>query len=205
VLLDLSAHSSRQVRFCYADPPYPGQARKGYGGTWASRPSADRGDVAEVDHAALVADLEVQAYDGWALSTSSSALAEVLRVCPPTVRVMAWVKPFASFKPNVNPGYCWEPVIVMGGRKLGRHVPTVRDYVSANVALMRGTVGAKPKAFCWWLFMVLGMQKGDVLVDQFPGSGAVMAAWESYQRSGQADLFEPLSIYTGNKSTEELP
>ena len=54
----------------------------------------------------------------------------------------AWVKPFASFEPGVNPGYAWEPVIFGGVRNLGRDVPTVRDFVSAPITLKRGLVGA---------------------------------------------------------------
>lgn len=108
-------------------------------------------------------------------------------MCPDDVRVMAWVKPFAIFKPNVNPGYCWEPVIVRGGRqKRDRSEPTVRDWVSANVTLKRGVSGAKPREFCWWLFGVLGLQRGDTFDDLFPGSGAVAAAWAEWQNGWMA-------------------
>ena len=160
------------MRFCYADPPYPGQARKHY---------SDDPQCAEVDHAALVAQLE--RYDGWALSTSSPALARVLPMCPPDVRVMAWVKPFASFKAGVGVAYAWEPVIVRGARSRTRAQHTVRDWVSANITLQRGTHGAKPDAFCYWLFEVLNMQPDDAFVDLYPGSGAVTRAWERW-RSG---------------------
>jgi len=95
--------------------------------------------------------------------------------------VMAWVKPFAAFKPNVNPAYAWEPVIVRGGRKRTREQPTVRDWVSSNITLQRGVVGAKPETFCLWLFDVLGLEPGDEFVDIYPGTGGVMRAWEKYQ------------------------
>lgn len=95
-------------------------------------------------------------------------------------RVMAWVKPFASFKPGVNPGYCWEPVIVRGGRKMGRDRPTVRDYVAESITLQKGLAGAKPRGFSYWLFEVLGMLPGDRLDDLFPGSGAVSRAFEEW-------------------------
>jgi hypothetical protein len=95
------------MRFAYADPPYIGQAKKHYG---------KRKDYAgEVDHAALVARLVAEYSDGWALSLSSPTLRIILPMCPDNVRVMAWVKPFAVFKPGVNPAYAWEPVIVGGG------------------------------------------------------------------------------------------
>lgn len=71
------------LRLAYADPPYPGLARKYYSG---------HPDFAgEVDHAALIASL-VDGFDGWALSTSASALPAVLAVCPPGVRVGAWIR-----------------------------------------------------------------------------------------------------------------
>lgn len=155
--------------FAYADPPYPGHTKRGM---YKHDPRC-----AEVDHAALIARLAAGWPDGWALSTSSPALRDVLPLCPAGVRVMAWVKPFASFKPGVNPGYCWEPLIVWGGRRLGRDVPTVRDYLAANITLQKGLGGAKPVAFCLWLFDVLGAQAGDELTDLYPGTGMVAATW----------------------------
>lgn len=155
------------MKFAYADPPYLGQARKHY----SHDPLC-----AEVDHAALIASLG--AYDGWALSCSSPSLRAILPLCPADVRVMAWVKPFASFKPGVNPAYAWEPVLVWGGRKRGRNELTVRDWVSANITLRKGLSGVKPDAFCAWLFAVLGMEVGDDFADLFVGSGAVGRAWQ---------------------------
>lgn len=158
---------TRPMRFAYADPPYVGQARKHYGRE-------------EVDHADLIDRLVRDFPDGWALSASSSSLRDLLPLCPPAVRVMAWVKPFCSFKPGVNPAYAWEPVLVCGGRKRTRDQATVRDWVAANITLRRGLSGAKPEAFCWWLFDVLGVESGDTLCDLFPGTGAVTAAFARY-------------------------
>jgi hypothetical protein len=163
------------VRVAYADPPYPGQAAKHY---------RDHPDYAgEVDHAALLLRLAKE-YEHWALSTASSTLLYILRLpeCPVDVRIGAWVKPFCAFKANVNPAYAWEPVLFSGGRKRGRTDATVRDWVSAPITLQRGVAGAKPDAFCFWLFDLMGMQPGDDLVDLFPGSGAVGAAWQKWQR-----------------------
>ena len=95
---------------------------------------------------------------------------------------MAWVKPFCSFKPGVNPAYAWEPVLVHGGRKRRRSQPTVRDYVSANITLKRGLSGAKPDAFWVWLFSVLNLTADDTLDDLFPGTGRcaeVLAEWQT--------------------------
>ena len=162
------------MRIAYADPPYIGQAAKHY------RRHPDY--AGEVDHRVLIDQLVSKYPDGWALSLSSPSLRIILPMCPDDVRVMAWVKPFAIFKPNVNPGYCWEPVVVRGGRqKRDRSEPTVRDWVSANVTLRRGLSGVKPREFCEWLFAVMGLRRGDELVDLFPGSGAVTEAWQRWQ------------------------
>jgi hypothetical protein len=160
------------MRVAYADPPYIGQAAKHY----AHDPSC-----AEVDHAELIARLDT--FDAWALSLSSPTLKTILALCPDDVRVGAWVKPFASFKPNVNPAYAWEPVVFRGGRKRGRDEPTVRDWVASNITLKRGLSGAKPAPFCWWVFDFLGMEPGDEFHDIFPGSGAVDRAWDEWKNA----------------------
>lgn len=157
------------MRFAYADPPYIGCAHR-------------YPETEEVDHGALIERLCQYYPDGWALSLHSPSLKQILSLCPDDVRVMAWVKPFCAFKANVNPAYAWEPVIVRGGRKRTREQPTVRDWVSAVITLKKGVVGAKPPAFCEWLFEVLGMQAEDEFHDLYPGSGAVSEAWESYRQ-----------------------
>lgn len=155
----------------YADPPYIGQARKHY---------ADDPACAEVDHARLIRRMTDE-YDCWALSCSSPSLKEILAMCPDDVRVGAWVKPFCSFKPNVNPAYAWEPVVLWHGRNGGRDVPTVRDWVSVNITLKKGLSGAKPPAFCFWLFEFMGLEPGDELHDLFPGTGVVTQCWDAWQ------------------------
>jgi hypothetical protein len=161
------------MRAAYADPPYIGQAKKHY----SHDPS---GLCAEVDHAELIKQLAQ--YDAWALSASSPSLHQILPMCPPETRIMAWVKPFASFKPGVRVAYCWEPVLVWGVRqKSNRTEPTVRDYVSSVITLQKGTHGAKPLDFCFWLFQVLDLQPHDELHDLFPGSGIVGRAWNIWK------------------------
>lgn len=162
------------MKFAYADPPYIGNAKRHY---------ADDPKCAEVDHAALIAQLESN-YDGWALSCKSNAkeLAWLIGLCNQDIRLGAWVKPFCSFKPNVNPAYAWEPVIFYSPRKRTREEATVRDWVSANITLQRGTAGAKPVRFSFWLFEVLGMERTDEFHDLFIGSGAVTRAWEAWTR-----------------------
>lgn len=160
------------MRFAYADPPYVGQARKHYGA-----------GAREVNHELLIAHLCDEFPDGWALSLHSPSLRQILNLCPDDVRVGAWVKPFAAFKVNVNPAYAWEPVIFRGGRKRGRDENTVRDFVSAPITLRKGVSGAKPEAFCQWIFDLLGARPSDEFVDLFPGSGAVGEAWERFSMS----------------------
>jgi hypothetical protein len=163
------------VRVAIADPPYPGQAAKHY----ATHPDY----AGEVDHVALITRLMTEFLDGWALHTASTTLGDILPHCPNDVRIGAWVKPFASFKPNVNPAYAWEPVIFHGGRQpRNRTEETVRDWCSVPITLQRGLTGAKPEGVCFWVFAFLGLQPGDELVDLFPGTGAVTRAWDRWQR-----------------------
>lgn len=170
-------------RFAYADPPYLHCAKRLYGDATYDSINA---------HAELIASLD--AYDGWAYSLNSTTLQAILPLCPDDVRIGAWVKPFCSFKPNVNPGYAWEPVIFRGGRKRERYEPTVRDFIAANIALKKGLTGAKPLEFSFWIFQFLGMLPSDSFTDIFPGSGEVGRAWQRYSgrqsvATAQADLF----------------
>ncbi|MFI6388700.1 hypothetical protein [Nonomuraea sp. NPDC050540] len=164
------------LRLAYADPPYPGNARLYRG---------HRDYAGEVDHTALIATLA--SYDGWALSTSAAALPTVLALCPPGVRVAAWhrgERPTASRWP-LN---AWEPVIYHGGRPndpsrptgATRRLDSLIHGVSPMTTLPSRVIGAKPAAFCRWLFDLLGAQPGDSLDDLFPGSGAVTRAWTAF-------------------------
>ena len=163
------------MRFAYADPPYLGCGARLYGKT---HPDAAAWDD-PATHRQLVARLVAEFPDGWALSLHTPSLMTYCRFpeMPEDVRFSAWVKPFASFKPGVNPAYAWEPIIWRGGRKMGRDVPTVRDWVSANITMQRGLAGAKPDTFATWLYHLLGAQPEDEMVDVFPGTGAVSRAW----------------------------
>lgn len=165
----------------YADPPYIGQAKKHY--------SHDP-HCAEVDHEQLIREL--MKYDGWALSCLPITLREILNYssCPKDVRIGAWVKPFASFKSGVNPAYAWEAVIFWGGRKRTKELPTLRDWIDANITFERGLVGAKPEKFCWWIFEMLGMQSADTLIDVFPGTNAVTIAFERWKRKINGELLD---------------
>ncbi|MFT4010938.1 MAG: hypothetical protein QM655_12955, partial [Nocardioidaceae bacterium] len=90
-------------RLAYADPPYPGLAGRYYG----THPDF----AGEVDHRELLAELSQ--FDGRALSTSARALPDVLRLCPPGVRVAAWHRGEASFAASSHALNAWEPVIYL--------------------------------------------------------------------------------------------
>jgi hypothetical protein len=174
------------MRFAYADPPYLGQGVKHYGDRHA--------DAADCDtlewHTALIQRLCDEFPDGWALSLHTPSLKVMLNLCPDDVRVGAWVKPFAAFKKNVTRAYAWEPIIVRGGRQIPTSEPTVRDWVSAPITMLKGFPGAKPAAVCFWLFEFLGMQVDDEFDDLFPGSGAVTDALQAWReaKSGNVQL-----------------
>jgi hypothetical protein len=182
------------MRFCFADPPYPGKSRAIYG---------DHEDFAgEVDHAELITRLE-RDYDGWALCTSAKALPMVLRLCPPSlpnpktpgdwktgtgVSVLSWHKrvgrPGVEWLTNT-----WEPVILRNPRRPPRAGWRPNDSLDCPIELytMRPTpdghvTGAKPPAFCRWLFQCAGLQADDEFTDLFPGSGAVGEQWERFRR-----------------------
>ena len=168
------------MRFAYADPPYPGQSAIHY---------SDHPDYAgEVDHGELIARLE-RDYDGWLLHTSAPALWDLLPLCPrpPACRIFVWAKPFAAFKRNVSPAYAWEPVIVKPLRKgePNQRIESdvMRDWIAEGITLKRGLTGAKPDRVCRWLFEACGLHPDDDFDDLYPGSGAVMDAWQGWCRT----------------------
>jgi len=160
------------MKFAYADPPYFGIAEKFYGHLHPEAAAYDTLDA----HRALIERLCDEFADGWGLSMTSGNLHDILPLVPKSARIMAWVKPFASFKPGVGVAYAWEPVIVMGGRRRTREQRTVRDWCAVNITIKRGFTGAKPAEFIFWLMDVLNVQIGDEVHDLFPGSGAVQSA-----------------------------
>lgn len=160
------------MRWAYADPPYPGLARKYYGS-----------EASEVDHAALVSRLQ-EGFDGWALSTSAEALPDVLRLCPPGAWVAAWVRGCRPTKSR-SALTAWEPVIIYGNRPLpDTGVPQDLCDVLLSGARQRShpdaLIGMKSAAFAEWVFRLLGARQGDTLADIFPGSGIISRAWEEY-------------------------
>ena len=181
------------MRFAYGDPPYLGccamyEHFHPDGLCWNDLDT----------HRALITRMDE--FDAWALSLTSNSLRSLLPLCPDGVRVGAWVKPFASWKPGVNPAYCWEPVI-FSASNLGRGVPTMRDFISEPVRLNSAdgahTPGAKPWRFSWWIFDMLGASPDDEFVDLFEGSGAVGRAWDAWRTRGRVEavgLFDEAAL-----------
>ena len=172
------------MRFAYADPPYLGLAARFYGDRHPD--AADYDEPAK--HAELIERL-CSDYDGWAMHLHTPSLRTILPMCPEDVRVAAWCKSFASFKPGVNPVYAWEPVLFRSaGRSHDRTRQTVNDFCLVPITLERGFQGAKPEAVVHWVMRMLGVQSTDTVEDLFPGSGAVQRAIDSWQRQAELQL-----------------
>lgn len=151
------------MRFGYADPPYPGLSWKYYRDEVTYR--------GEVNHRDLIAQLERDFPDGWALSTSAKALRDVLPLCPPETRVCAWIKPGGAPTATMGIHNRWEALLVCRGRQVA---PGKVDFLRAQPARFHGELmGRKPLAFAAWLLGLLGAGAGDELVDLFPGTGMV--------------------------------
>lgn len=179
------------MRFAYADPPYPGLAQRYY--------QREDSYAGEVDHGKLIARLAAGGYAGWALSTSAKALQYVLGLIPPELepRTCPWVKPIGAAPATRGPHNTWEPLIVVGGRKLR---PGFRDWLCTQPARRGGELtGRKPIAFCAFLFQQLGMLPGDTLDDLFPGTGVVERAWAELCRSARgAGAADASTEYSGD-------
>ncbi len=167
------------MRLAYADPPYPGQAKRHYG---------DHPDYAgEVDQAALVEQLG--SYDGWALHTSAAALQAVLAICPAGVRLGVWYKPNAAPPiPQANWWWTWEPVIVKPARQPAAATKDCLIFHKEQGFLGATIVGQKPGLVCQWVFALMGADADDTLADLFPGSGAVTKAWVAWRAQLRLDM-----------------
>lgn len=143
--------------------------------------------------------MRLASYDGWALSTSAKALPEVLAVCPPKVRVAAWVRGERPTR-SAWPLNAWEPVIYAGGRQLieASHAAAHDASCECEASYLASTtrridalvyrpgnrltdparvIGSKPPQFAAFVFQLLGARAGDSLDDLFPGSGGIARAW----------------------------
>ena len=176
-------------RLAYADPPYPGKAFY----------YRDHPDYAgEVDHAALLSRLAM--YDGWALSTSARALPDVLALAVAqglTVRVAAWIRGARPHATAIHALNAWEPVLYAPVARRSRHdtshgtgaprrVDVLQHGVAPMLTLPSRVIGAKPAAFCRWIFDLVGATPDDELDDLYPGSGIVGRAWAAYTQTAPA-------------------
>ena len=157
------------MKLAYADPPYLGCCKLydhrhedpwGCWDLWST-------------HDALIRHLDAN-FDGWAVSCSSTSLAEVIQAVPTGTRIASWVKPFAAFKANVRIAYTWEPVLFVPGRDSSKDGAQVnRDHLAEPITMQKGLTGAKPERFCRWILDLLGYVDGDEFTDVFPGTGVM--------------------------------
>lgn len=173
--------ANSSITFTYADPPY-----LGCGKLYAQHHEQAFEWDDPKRHQALIQQLQNESPDGWALSMSVPSMRVLLPMLPKEARILAWVKPFAAFKKNVNPSSAWEPVALVGGRRRTDANTYMRDWVAESITLKKGLTGAKPKRFCWWLFDAANLQPDDELIDLFPGSGSVGNAWNEYRNNYDA-------------------
>jgi hypothetical protein len=165
-------HRVRTVsrRLAYADPPYPGQAAARYGGV-------------EVNHPLLIEHLRT--YDGWALSTSASALRDIWNLAP-EARCGAWLKT-VTVNGWSRVRWSWEPVLFVTDRRglAPGERSTVWDGIVCRPDCIPGIGwheiagkggGRKPHPFVRWVIELLDVGPDDEFVDVFPGSGAVTAS-----------------------------
>lgn len=182
----------------YADPPYPGRCcgtiyrREG---TPEFHPDSRRWEDPAA-HVQLMLELDCAYPDGWALSTHSGALRDLLPGAPTGAKIGAYCKPGEPVQQIGQPTdpserewasstHMWEPVIYRVPIRARVGVRPPADWVSDQPAgfMAEEFKGAKPPKFCRWLFRLLrlGAHPADELVDMFPGSGAVGRAWDEYR------------------------
>jgi hypothetical protein len=177
----IKAHPLRRYRdpmhLAYADPPYLHSAHR-----YARHHPNPLPFNSLPTHRHLITLLTE--YDAWALSLSSPSLPEILSLIPPPhstrIRIAAWVKPFAPFRPNVPIAYTWEPVIFSPKPKpptrtpTDRTTPTIRDHLAESPTRKTTLPGAKPPRFNIWILSLLQYSpQHDTFTDLFPGTNSM--------------------------------
>ena len=168
------------MKFAYADPPYFKQGKRLYG---KLHPEAKIWDKKE-NQRALIEQLKVDYPDGWAMSCNPADLHWLLEGHS-DIRICAWTKTFHQIR-GTSVQFAWEPVLLFKGRYIKAQKPMVRDWLACTIAMRKGLVGAKPDKFNDWILDLLGFQRGDELVDLFPGTNGMFAAVK--KREGELDL-----------------
>lgn len=99
---------------------------------------------------------------------------------------MTWI-PATSHHPNrPHPRPAWRSP---SSSHRSSPAPPPRGHYTAPDSEIptKGTViGAKPAAFAYWMFRLLGARIGDTLDDLYPGSGGIARAWDHYQQDQPA-------------------
>jgi hypothetical protein len=167
------------MKFAYADPPYYMNGVRHYG----DHPEAHIWDSKDA-HYELIGRLLEEYPDGWALSCNPSDLYWILPIVP-DARVCAWVKTFHQIRPLVSVQYSWEPVLLVGGRKVKNRRPMVRDWIPAARTLRKGVIGSKPASFHVWILDLLAFDPDqDTIDDIFPGANGLSKILETYEKIG---------------------
>ena len=60
------------------------------------------------------------------------------------------------------------------------------DFSNSGSISRKGA--AKPPEVIGWVFAAMGLEPDDELVDLYPGTGAVGAAWDAYRAQQRLDL-----------------
>ncbi len=204
---NLSLHSFALV---YADPPYANcrfrYARKNSSRQWGRNSRADfmRELIARMD--------SLRAADGACALSMATPELELLPLFPSRRRVLAWVKPYAVFRPGVWPAFAWEPVVIWGnlpGRAEQKASQTPPDWFSCPPQKPSKREGAhenpKPEAVMEWVInMALGPRRGPAL-DLFAGSCTMARVAERLGMSATAVDLDDYSPDAPLLNTEATP
>lgn len=142
---------------------------------------------------ALIERLSDEHPDGWALSLDEPSLQAILLFCPGDVRVGSWVAGPRKLPVAATVGRMWQPVIWRGGRggaPRANDVVMTQDvgaahFITSSITrsarsercMLKAQFGAKPRAFAFWIFDLLGARAGDRFVDLSDGSSHIAASW----------------------------
>ena len=181
------------AKFAIADPPYYGRARRWYGsggcgvghgiGQADNHPEAHIWDEPEA-HLEMLANLKAN-YDGFAIATSVMGLNVYLREIDlkqgSGYRMAIWHKPISS-PSGSRIRNAYEPVLIYvpKDRRGYKSHARIDDIRSINIEPI-GFIGAKPKAWVWWVLDLMGVNKNEQVDDLFYGSGAVTKAVEEWR------------------------
>lgn len=197
----VAGRSTTPLRLAYADPPYPGLSRRYYEG--------HRDYDGEVDHAELIRQLstfdgwalstnERSLQYVLGLCPPGVRIASWHRGERPTRSggpLNAW-EPVIYSGGRIDPSLSTSAATRSPGTRdassraaaqldassstAARRVDVLEYFSRPRLTDPHRVVGAKPAAFCRWMFDLLGALPIDDFTDVFPGSGGVSRAWAVY-------------------------